>query len=308
MIRFNVAGWLWIGLLLVGGATDAPAASVTLTWDAAAGLRYMVFYGTESGKYTRSVDAKNQHSIVINGLTDHQLYYFAVRSYDDRGQMSAFSAEVSKLAVESPASDQKEPSGEEIARVAANVPAAARSDAAPKNAGVSAPAPETASGPPGYLIGPNDVLSVTFWRDKEMNADAVVVRPDGNITLPLLNDIQAAGLTPAQLRDRILTEAQRYLEDPSPTVAVKEIRSRNVFITGQVDKPGPYPLAGPMTVLQLIAMAGGLKEFADGKNIVVMRSENGRQVAYQVDYKELLKRKNLRQNIDLKPGDTVVVP
>ena len=141
-----------------------------------------------------------------------------------------------------------------------------------------------------------------------MNADAVVVRPDGNITLPLLNDIQAAGLTPAQLRDRILTEAQRYLEDPSPTVAVKEIRSRNVFITGQVDKPGPYPLAGPMTVLQLIAMAGGLKEFADGKNIVVMRSENGRQVAYQVDYKELLKRKNLRQNIDLKPGDTVVVP
>ena len=308
MIRFTVAGWLWIGLLLVGGATDAPAASVTLTWDAAAGLRYMVFYGTESGKYTRSVDAKNQHSIVINGLTDHQLYYFAVRSYDDRGQMSAFSAEVSKLAVESPASDQKEPSGEEIERVTANVPAAARSDAAPKNAGVSAPAPETASGPPGYLIGPNDVLSVTFWRDKDMNAEAVVVRPDGNITLPLLNDVQAAGLTPAQLRDRILTEAQRFIEDPSPTVAVKEIKSRNVFITGQVDKPGPYPLAGPMTVLQLIATAGGLKEFADGRNIVVMRSENGRQVAYQVDYKELLKRKNLRQNIDLKPGDTVVVP
>ena len=308
MIRFTVAGWLWIGLLLVGGATDAPAASVTLTWDAAAGLRYMVFYGTESGKYTRSVDAKNQRSIVINGLTDHQLYYFAVRSYDDRGQMSAFSAEVSKLAVESPASDQKEPSGEEIERVTANVPAAARSDAAPKNAGVSAPAPETASGPPGYLIGPNDVLSVTFWRDKDMNAEAVVVRPDGNITLPLLNDVQAAGLTPAQLRDRILTEAQRFIEDPSPTVAVKEIKSRNVFITGQVDKPGPYPLAGPMTVLQLIATAGGLKEFADGRNIVVMRSENGRQVAYQVDYKELLKRKNLRQNIDLKPGDTVVVP
>jgi polysaccharide export outer membrane protein len=169
------------------------------------------------------------------------------------------------------------------------------------------PAPAPVLGPPGYLIGPNDVLSVTFWRDKEMSAD-VVVRPDGNITLPLLNDIQAAGLTPAQLRDQILAAAQRYVEDPSPTVAVKEIKSRNVFITGQVDKPGPYPLAGPMTVLQLIATAGGLKEFADGKNIVVMRSENGRQVAYQVDYKELLKRKNLRQNIDLKPGDTVVVP
>jgi polysaccharide biosynthesis/export protein len=302
VIHLKTARWVLIGLLLVGGATDSLAASVTLTWDAEAGLRYMVFYGTEPGKYTRTVDAKDQHSIVITGLADRQLYYFAVRSYDERGQMSDFSSEVRKLAVESPASDQKEPS------VDAGAAVAVRSGAAPKAARVVAPEPDAASAPAGYVIGPNDVLSVTFWHDKEMNADAVVVRPDGNITLPLLNDIQAAGLTPAQLRDRILTEAQRYIEDPSPTVAVKEIKSRNVFITGQVDKPGPYPLAGPMTVLQLIAMAGGLKEFADGKNIVVMRSENGRQVAYQVDYKELLKRKNLHQNIDLKPGDTVVVP
>ena len=302
MSQMKIALWSLIGLLLVGGATDTLAASVTLAWDAEAGLRYMVFYGTEPGKYTRSVDAKDQHSIVINGLADRQVYYFAIRSYDERGQMSDFSPEVSKLAVESPAPDQKAPS------VDAGAAVAARSGGAPKTARGAAPGADAASAPAGYLIGPNDVLSVTFWRDKEMNADAVVVRPDGNITLPLLNDIQAAGLTPAQLRDRILTEAQRYLEDPSPTVAVKEIRSRNVFITGQVDKPGPYPLAGPMTVLQLIAMAGGLKEFADGKNIVVMRSENGRQVAYQVDYKQLLKRKNLRQNIDLKPGDTVVVP
>jgi len=169
------------------------------------------------------------------------------------------------------------------------------------------PAGTLAAVPPAYVIGPNDVLSVTFWKDKDMSAD-VVVRPDGNITLPLLNDIQAAGLTPAQLRERILVEAHRYIEDPSPTVAVKEINSRRVFITGQVEKPGPYPLAGPMTVLQLIAMAGGLKEFADGKNIVVMRIENARQVAFQFDYKDLLKRKNLFQNIDLKPGDTVVVP
>jgi len=318
----KIALWLLMGLLLVGGATDALAASVTLAWDAEAGRRYMVFYGTEPGKYTRSVDAKDQHSIVINGLADHQRYYFAVRSYDEHGQMSDFSSEVSQLAATSPASNQKEP-GTSVAvpkpaRTGETVPsvntvdasgnAAARLGAAPATARVAAPGPDAASGPVGYLIGPNDVLSVTFWHDKEMNAEAVVVRPDGNITLPLLNDIQAAGLTPAQLRDRILTEAQQYIEDPSPTVSVKEIKSRNVFITGQVDKPGPYPLAGPMTVLQLIAMAGGLKEFADGKNILVMRSENGRQVAYQVDYKELLKRKNLRQNIDLKPGDTVVVP
>ena len=136
----------------------------------------------------------------------------------------------------------------------------------------------------------------------------VMVRPDGNITLPLLNDIHAAGLTPEQLRERILVEARRYIEDPSPTVVVKEINSRKVFITGMVEKPGPYPIAAPMTVLQLIAIAGGLKEFADDKKILVMRTENGRQLAYSFDYRELLKGKNLRQNIDLKPGDTVVVP
>jgi len=187
--------------------------------------------------------------------------------------------------------------------------------AAPQKIGVPAAAPRAAglgpvaaiTLPPEFVIGPNDTLSVLFWRDKDMSAD-VVVRPDGNITLPLLNDIQAAGLTPDQLRERILVEARRYIEDPSPTVVVKEINSRKMFITGMVEKPGPYPITGPTTVLQLIAIAGGLKEFADGKNILVMRNDGGRQVAYNFDYKELLKGKNLRQNIELKPGDTVVVP
>ena len=187
--------------------------------------------------------------------------------------------------------------------------------AAPQKIGVPAAAPRAAglgpiaaiTLPPEFVIGPNDTLSVLFWRDKDMSVD-VVVRPDGNITLPLLNDIQAAGLTPDQLRERILVEARRYIEDPSPTVVVKEINSRKMFITGMVEKPGPYPITGPTTVLQLIAIAGGLKEFADGKNILVMRNDGGRQVAYNFDYKELLKGKNLRQNIELKPGDTVVVP
>ena len=160
---------------------------------------------------------------------------------------------------------------------------------------------------PRPSIGPNDVLTVVFWRDKDMSTD-VVVRPDGNITLPLLNDVRAAGLTPDELRAQIVAEAQRFIEDPSPTVVVKEINSRKVFITGQVEKPGPYPLSVSMTVIQLIAMAGGLKEFADGKNILVMRTENGAQTAFNFDYQQLLKRKNLRQNIELKPGDTVVVP
>src|SRR5437879_5673937 len=104
----------------------------------------------------------------------------------------------------------------------------------------SSPETSTAAVPsslPAYTIGPGDVLSIVFWRDKDMSAD-VLVRPDGNITLPLLNDVQAAGLTPNTLREHILTAARRYLEDPSPTVVVKEIHSRQVFITGEVEKPG----------------------------------------------------------------------
>src|SRR2546428_3624314 len=103
----KIALWSLIGLLLVGGATDALAASVTLAWDAEAGLRYMVFYGTEPGKYTRSVDAKDQHSIVINGLADNQVYYFAVRAYDTTGHMSGFSKEVRKITAQAPPAERK---------------------------------------------------------------------------------------------------------------------------------------------------------------------------------------------------------
>ncbi len=161
--------------------------------------------------------------------------------------------------------------------------------------------------PTGYVIGPSDVLSVVFWRDKDMSAD-VTVRPDGNISLPLLNDVPAAGLTPDQLRARLVDAASKYVEDPNATVLVKEIHSRNVFITGNVAKPATYPLNGDMTVLQLIALAGGLQEYADAKNIVVIRNENGRPQYHKFNYKDVVKQKNVAQNIALKPGDTIVVP
>ena len=164
------------------------------------------------------------------------------------------------------------------------------------------------SAPAGYVIGVDDVLSILFWRDKDLSAPEITVRPDGKVTLPLLNDIQAAGLSPEQLREVVLEAARRYVEDPNPTVIVKEIKSRKVFITGQVEKPGPYPLNGPTTILQLIATAGGLREFADGKNISVMRNQLGRQLVFAFSYQDLLKKKNLSQNIGLEPGDTVVVP
>jgi polysaccharide export outer membrane protein len=162
--------------------------------------------------------------------------------------------------------------------------------------------------PPGYVIGPEDVLSVVFWRDKDMSAELVVVRPDGNISLPLLNEIHAAGLTPEQLRLKVNEAAAQYVEEPNASVVLKEIHSRNVFITGNVAKPASYPLTGSMRVLQLIAMAGGLLEYADSGSIVVIRTIGGKQTFHSFNYKEVVKQKNTEQNILLSPGDTVVVP
>jgi polysaccharide export outer membrane protein len=161
--------------------------------------------------------------------------------------------------------------------------------------------------PEDYVIGPDDQLSVVFWRDKDLSAD-VTVRPDGKITLPLLNDVQASGLRPDQLRDKVAEEAKRYVEDPQPTIVVTKINSRKVFITGEVAKPGPYSLMAPTTVLQLISTAGGLTQYAHSKKISIMRTENGRQIAYHFNYKDIAAGKNMKQNIELKPGDTIIVP
>ncbi len=161
--------------------------------------------------------------------------------------------------------------------------------------------------PPGYVIGANDVLSIVFWRDKEMSAD-VTVRPDGKISLPLLRDVDAAGLTPEELRRRLVDAASKYVAEPNAAVIVREIHSRNVFITGNVAKPSAYPLNGTVNVLQLIATAGGLLEYADAKNIRIIRTENGAQHYLRFNYKEVVQGRNTEQNIVLKPGDTIVVP
>jgi polysaccharide export outer membrane protein len=161
--------------------------------------------------------------------------------------------------------------------------------------------------PPGYVIGPQDVLSVVFWRDKDISGD-VTVRPDGKISLPLINEVQAAGLTPEQLRIALVTAAAKYIEDPSAAVIVKEIHSRQVFITGNVAKPGTFSLGLEMNVLQLIASAGGLLEYADSSNITVIGMENGKTQYRKFNYKDVIKNKGVEQNVLLKPGDTVVVP
>ena len=170
-----------------------------------------------------------------------------------------------------------------------------------------APVAGAVSPPSDYIIGADDLLSVVFWRDKDMSSD-VAVRPDGKISLPLLNDVQAAGLTPTQLRDQLTESAKQYISEPNVTIVVRQINSRKVFVTGQVQKPGPYVLGGSTTVLQLIATAGGVLEYAHSNKIIVMRTENGRQTSHPFDYKGVISGKNLRQNIELKPGDTVIVP
>ena len=161
--------------------------------------------------------------------------------------------------------------------------------------------------PPGYVIGPDDLLSIVYWKDKDMSSDAQV-RPDGKISLPLINEITAAGLTPEELRRKITEESKRFMEDASITVVVRQINSRKVFITGEVNKPGPYPLTSPTSVMQLIAMAGGLREYANSKKIVIMRTENAKSVSLPFNYPAVTSGKNLKQNVELKPGDTVVVP
>jgi polysaccharide export outer membrane protein len=162
--------------------------------------------------------------------------------------------------------------------------------------------------PSGYVIGPDDVLGIVFWREKELSAD-VVVRPDGIITLPLLEDIKVTGMTPAELKQKVMAEAGKLVTNPSVTVIVKQINSRKVFITGHVARPGSYSLTAPMSVLQLIALSGGLLEFADRSKIRVMRVDrvSGAET-HLVNYKQLANGEDLKQNIELKPGDTVIVP
>ena len=161
--------------------------------------------------------------------------------------------------------------------------------------------------PDQYIIGPGDVLGIVFWREKEMSGD-VAVLPDGRITLPLINEVNAAGLTPEQLRTQLIEAARQFVTDPTATVVVRQVNSRRVFVTGMVAKPGQYPLYQTMTVLQLIATAGGLLEYAKGEDIVIIRREPSAIVSFSFNYKEVMKKRNLHQNIDLKPGDTVVVP
>ena len=178
----------------------------------------------------------------------------------------------------------------------------------PRKTGAAAPNRAVADSPPApdYVIGPGDIIEVAYWKDKDASAE-VAVRPDGCVSLPLLNDVPASGLTPAELGERITKLASSFLEDPNVTVMVKQINSRTAYIVGEVARPGAYALTGPVRVLQVIAMAGGPTEFASLSDIAIVRSSAAGVVTLTFNYRNALKLKDLDQNILLAPGDTVIV-
>jgi polysaccharide export outer membrane protein len=159
---------------------------------------------------------------------------------------------------------------------------------------------------PDYVIGPDDVLHVSVWKEGDLTA-TLPVRPDGKISLPLLDDVQAAGLTPKQLADSVTEKLKKYIADPRVTVVVNQINSKRVYLVGEVTHTGAMPLLANMTVLQAISSAG-LTQFANTKGIYVLRTENGRQQKMPVNYRKLVKGDQIDQNYVLKPGDTIVVP
>jgi polysaccharide export outer membrane protein len=160
--------------------------------------------------------------------------------------------------------------------------------------------------PADYVIGADDTLHITVWKEPDMSA-TLPVRPDGKISLPLLDDVQAAGLTPLQLKDSLTAKLKKFIADPRVTVVVTAMNSQRIFVTGEVNHPGAMALLPHMTILQALSSAG-FTQFASLKAIYLLRTENGEQTKIPFNYKDVVKGNHPEQNIMLKPGDTVVVP
>ncbi len=193
-----------------------------------------------------------------------------------------------------------------VALVLASLASAQSAAPAPAADSASTQTSAASQAGPDYVLGPDDVLHVAVWKEADLTA-TLPVRPDGKISLPLLDDVQAAGLTPKQLADSITEKLKKYIADPRVTVVVNQINSKRVYMVGEVAHTGPMPLLANMTVLQAISSAG-LTQFANTKGIYVLRTENGKQQKMPVNYKKLVKGEQISENYVLKPGDTIVVP
>lgn len=174
------------------------------------------------------------------------------------------------------------------------------------------PAPSAPAGPAtpaqdsDYVIGADDLLKIVVWKETELT-ETLPVRPDGKISMPLLGDVAAAGMTPTDLAESIRQKLKKYIADPRVTVVVAAMNSRRVFVTGEVSHSGAIPLLPHMTVLQALSSAG-FTQFANLKAIYVLRNDGGRQTKLPFNYKEVVKGQHSEENVELRPGDTVVVP
>jgi polysaccharide export outer membrane protein len=159
-----------------------------------------------------------------------------------------------------------------------------------------------------YRIGSGDVLEIVTWKEPDFSREEVLVRTDGFISFPLLNDVRAAGLTPSQLKKSLEAGLKNYVSNPEVTVTIVTSGSQRFYILGEVEETGEYPIAKHLTVLQAFALAGGFTEWASKDEILLLRKENGKDITIRVDYKEIADGKNLQQNVTIKADDTIIVP
>jgi len=162
--------------------------------------------------------------------------------------------------------------------------------------------------PKDYIIANGDILEINTWKEPELSRNEVIVRMDGKFSFPLLNDVQASGLTALELKSEMEKRLRDYVENPVVTVVLKKLESQKFYVLGEVQKKGEYPLTKNVTVLQAVAMAGGFTEWADRDEIILMRKENGVEKKYNINYDDIIEGKDPSQNLLLKTDDTIIVP
>jgi polysaccharide export outer membrane protein len=159
-----------------------------------------------------------------------------------------------------------------------------------------------------YIIGAGDLMEIVTWKEPDFSREDIFVRLDGKITFPLLGDLQAAGKTPTQLKNDIQERLKEYITGPEVTITIRSMASKRYYILGEVEKTGEYPLVKNLTVLQAFAVAGGFSEWASKKEIILVRRSNEKDEMIRINYKEIIKGKNIEQNVKVKADDTIIVP
>jgi polysaccharide biosynthesis/export protein len=172
----------------------------------------------------------------------------------------------------------------------------------------NAPAQQPKSKSTEYIIGVGDVLDIVTWKEPDFSKEEVLVRLDGKISFPLLDDVQAAGLSPLSLKKIIEAKLKEYVASPSVTVSVRNAASQRFYILGEVANTGEYPLVKDLTVLQAFALAGGFTEWASKKEIILFRREGGKEKVIRINYKDIIKGKNFSLNVSIQADDTIIVP